>query len=102
MATVDEHQQLNQAGASMRKEGVKGSAGGAPGIKHVVDQHNLLTFDGKSDFRFLHYGLRSERRKIIAIEGDVERAHGNFLLFDLLNHFAQALGDGYSATADSY
>ena len=42
-----------------------------------------------------------EKKKVIAIEGDIERADGNLFLFDLLNHFAQPFGDGDAATADS-
>src|ERR1700688_4055141 len=40
-------------------------------------------------------------RSSIAIKRYIQRAHGNLLLFDLLNHFAQPLGDGDSATANS-
>ncbi len=85
----------------MRKKGVEGGARGAAGIKHVVDQHDPLTFDGKTNLRFLHHRLGAQGGKVIAVERDIERAHGYFLLFNLLNHFAQPLGDGHSATADS-
>src|SRR4029077_434374 len=59
------------------------------------------TLNGKANFRFLHHGLRPQRRKVIAIKRDIERADRNLLLFDLLNHLAQPFGDGNSATANS-
>src|SRR5208282_6077013 len=80
MAAINQHQQLHQARAAMGKKSVEGGARGAAGIKHVVDQHDLLTLDGKADFRFLHHGFGAQCGKVIAIERDIERAHGNFFL----------------------
>src|SRR5258708_24583781 len=101
MATIDQDQQLHQARAAVRKKGVESCSRGPAGIKHVVDEHDLFTLYGKTNFRFLHHGLRAQGRKVVTIERNIERADGNLLLFDLLNHFAQPLGDGNSTTADS-
>src|SRR6266566_4956239 len=85
----------------MREKSVEGGSRGAAGIKHIVDQYDFFTLYGKTYFRFLHHGLRSQRRKVVTIERDIERADGNLLLFDLLNHLPQPFGDGDAATADS-
>src|SRR5271157_6496401 len=100
MAAVNQHQQLYLAWASVGKEGVEGCARGAAGIKHVVDQHDLLALDGKPDFSFLHHRLGAQGRKVIPVKRDIERAYGYLLLFDMLYHFAQPLSDGNSATPD--
>src|SRR5258708_7328681 len=92
MATIDQDQQLHQARAAVRKKGVESCSRGPAGIKHVVDEHDLFTLYGKTNFRFLHHGLRAQGRKVVTIERNIERADGNLLLFDLLNHFAQPLG----------
>src|ERR1035437_7724929 len=65
----------------MGKKGVESSARGAAGVKHVVDQDDLLALDGKADFHFLHHGFGAECGKVITIKRDIERAHGNFFFF---------------------
>src|SRR5271166_5255384 len=102
MAAIDQDEELDQAGTSMGKEGVESGARGASGIEDVVDQHDFLAFDGKTNLHFLDYGSLAQSGEVVAIEGDIESADGNLFLFDLLNHFAEAFGDGDAATADAH
>ena len=60
-----------------------------------------LSVIGISISRFLHYGLGVERGKIVAIEGNVERAEQYWFLFDALNNFRQPLRQRNSAPPDA-
>src|SRR5271167_2597525 len=102
MATVDQHAELDLPGTSLLEEGIHGGAHGTSGIKDVIDQDDVLAGDGEFHLRFLHYRRGSHGREIVAIQSDIERAHGHLRLFDPPNHLSQALGEEYSATADSY
>ena len=61
----------------------------------------FLPVIGKLDLRLLHHRLGSHGRKIVAVQSDVERAHGDLSLFDAPDHLPQALGQEHSAAADS-
>ena len=56
---------------------------------------------GISSSLLLHYGLGVESGKIVAIEGNVERAEQHRLLFDALNNFRQPLCQRNSTAADA-
>jgi len=49
-------------------------------------------------FRFLDHGPRAESGKIVAVEGNVERADRNRRFFDSLDKLPQAFRDGHSPT----
>lgn len=69
---VDQHQQFHLGRPPEIHQGIQRSAYGATGIQHIVDQHYLLSFNGK-----WHVGIIGQVQafvKIVAIEGDVEPA----------------------------
>ena len=52
MPAIDQYAQLQALRTARPKQGVHGGARGAPGIKHVVDQHHRLAFDREFPARF--------------------------------------------------
>jgi hypothetical protein len=84
------HQQLHEARAAVGEEGIERGARGAAGVKNIVDQDDLLMLRWRKPISaLLDDGLGSQGGKVVAIERDVEGAHGNFLLLDLLNHLGR-------------
>src|SRR5262249_50637916 len=102
VAAVDQYQQLYPTRTAMKEERVHGRTYIANREEHIVNQNDLLVANGKTDLRFLYHRLRTQCRKIVAIEGDIKRAdrYGNFL--PALDYSCQPFGDWNTAAADTY
>src|ERR1700730_5422700 len=102
MSPVDQDAQLNLSRSAMRKKRVERSPGRAPGEEDIVDQNNVLVLNRKPDFFLLHNGLGADRRKIVAVESNVQRADRNLGIFDSRNDLPQSLCNRYAAATDSH
>src|ERR1700730_6251665 len=86
----------------MRKKRVERSPGRTPCEENIVHQNNILVLNRKSYFFLLHYGLGTERRKIVAVESNVQRADRNLGIFDSRNDLPQSLCNRYAAATDPH
>jgi len=93
VAPVDEDRHLHRAGAAELGEGVEGGADGAAGEEHVVDEDDDLPADVDGDLGGPERLDRPEA-DVVAVEGDVERAHGHGHALEALDGLGQAVGDG--------
>src|SRR5580692_9324060 len=100
MAAIDQHTELYLLRTSLLEKCVHGGAHGASSVENVIHQDDVLAGDGKLHFRFLHYRRRSHSRKIVAIQRNVESAHGYLSFFDSPDHLTQPLGQKHSTSAD--
>ncbi len=92
MPAVHEHRELNPPRTPEVHERVEGGAHGAPGVEHVVHQHERAVRDVEGQVRLSHRDPRPAREGVVAIEGDVERAHRHVQPFGLADDGGEAAG----------
>ena len=96
MAAVHEHGQLDARGPAEVDELVEGAAHGAAGVEDVVHQHHRAAVDGERDLGALGDGLGGDGREVVAVEADVEGAHGRRGPAGLRDGPGQAPGQGHA------
>ena len=74
MSAVDQHGELHAARPAEVHQRVERGAHRAPGVEHVVDQHDLAVVERKADVGALHLRLLRRARQIVAVERDVDDA----------------------------
>lgn len=97
MASIDEDTHADTARPAQIEKAVHGGAGGAAGVENIIDQNEILVVDEEWNFRGLDHGLRSDGGKIVAIEGDIERADGHVDMREALDRFGEALREWHAA-----
>src|ERR1700757_1892310 len=102
MATIDQNAELHAARTAVGEECVEGGADRTTGKENIVDEDDVFVFDVDSKIRFLYDRSRSEGGQIVTVEGDVESADGNRLLFHPSNELGQALSDRHTTPPDAY
>ena len=101
MPTIDEHTQLNAPWPPVGEKSIQSRSRSTASEEHIVDQHDVLILNVKSDFLLVHHGFRTHGRQVVAVERDVERPDGNFCIFDASHDFPQALGNRNSTATDT-
>ena len=89
MAAVDEHRQSNSSRPPEVDQSVHRAADRATRIQDVVDQYDRGSVQVERQVGALDDGLLGDERKVVAIEGDVERSDREadpFVLLDRLRH----------------
>src|ERR1700733_4692189 len=66
-AAIDQDQQLNTRWTSLVEQGIQRGADGPAGVKHVVDQDDVLAGDREVDFRRVMDRLFGYGGKVVAI-----------------------------------
>ena len=103
VAPVNHHRQLYLGGAAEIVEGVQGGADGAPGVQHIVHQHEAAVLDAyrevgavQADFGALALA------QVVAVEVDVQRTyrHGGALVFG--EESGEAVGQRHAAAVDAH
>ncbi len=102
MAAVNQHAKPDAARAAQIEEAVHRGAHCAAGVEHVVDEQQVAVVNRERDFARLHYGLRGDRGQIVAVKGDIERAHGNLRFGRGANRFCKAFGERNATTPNAY
>ena len=93
VTTVDENRQPDGAGAAEILQGVHGSRDGAARVKHIVDEHHRGSVDGRRHTRTPDRP-RGVAAQVVAVQGDVELAHGHVGPFGRGDQGAEPLGQG--------
>src|SRR5205814_205394 len=102
MAAVDQDEKLNSGSPALVEERVERGADGAAGVEHVVHQDDVFAFDGKRDVGGVDDGLVGDGGEVVAVEVDIQNAHGDLALLEALDFLGEALGerDASAANAD--
>ena len=100
VAAVDEHQKLDGARAAQLHHLGDGGAHRAAGVEHVVADEHVFAVDAEADLA-AQKGDVGIFTQIVAVEGDIELAHGHGRAFDLLQKGAHALRHHHAARLDA-
>jgi hypothetical protein len=101
MAAIDEHAKGYALGAAQVKEAVHGGADGAAGVEDVVHENQVHGIHGERDVGGLQYGLRRDFREVVTIEGDIQRADGDFDAVNTAHGLGDAFGQRYTSSTDA-
>ena len=74
VAAVDEDREADRARPAEVDDAVERGADGAAGVEDVVAEDDRPSVQVEVDLRLLDQGLRRDRREVVAVERDVERA----------------------------
>ena len=96
VAAVDQHGELDRAGAADLVEGVERGADRTAGEQHVVDQHDDLVVDVVGDVGVLERAGRLEPQ-VVAEHRDVERSGGDVAALDLGHPLGDPAGEVHTA-----
>jgi len=102
VAAVHQDREPDDARTPEIHEGVHGGADRPAGEEHVVDQHHRAALDREADLGAAHDGLRGLEAEVVAVEGDVERAHRGLGALDRRDLGPDALGEGHPAGLDAH
>src|SRR5262249_42668105 len=100
VAAIDQDEELDAGRAAVVEEGVEGGSDGAAGVEYVVHQDDVLAGDFELNVGSAYDRLDIDGAEIVAIEVDIEDAHGDLAIFERLDFARQPLGQRYSAAAD--
>src|SRR6185312_3349716 len=84
-AAVHEHGERDAGGAAEVRQLVERRANGAPGVEHVIHDHQVLAVDVPRNVGGANDGAWPDRLQIVAIERDVERTARNVLTLAFLH-----------------
>src|ERR1700683_1623763 len=101
MAAIDQHQQLYAPRPAMIKERVQGGPYGTAGGENVGDENNIAAGDIEADGPRDDDRANIARRKVVAVEVNIEDAGIDRLLRDASNQMPQANGKRHAATLDA-
>ena len=90
---VDEHEQLHFFGAAKRDHGVKRGADGAPGVKNVVDENDLLAFDEKRNARLARAWRLFASAEVVTVKRGVQVTERDFALQACRKELVDSLGE---------
>jgi len=76
LAAIDQDREFYPSRAPVVEQLVHRRAHRAPGVEHVVDHDDVGTVDVEWYLRRLHLMVQPGRVEIVAIERNIERAHG--------------------------
>lgn len=96
---VDQHAQRDALRPPQVKQAIHGGADRPAGVKDVIDQHEIHAVHGEIDVRGLQHGLWRDFGQVVAIQGDVENADGNFDPIDTAHCSRNSFGQGHAAPA---
>ena len=102
VAAVGEHRQLHPLGPSVVEQRVDAGAHRAPGVEHVVDEHDRRVLDREVDVGGVHdrLGRGVAPGQVVAVEADVDVAERDGLPHQLGHQVAQPGGQHGAATVD--
>src|SRR5882724_616189 len=106
MAAVDENAKLYSARTSLGKQRIECGADCPAGIEHIVDQHDVHVLYGKGKLQFLNNWPRTDSRKVVAIERNVQSPDRNEVLVGALenhifNDLTDSFGHGHASAANA-
>ena len=101
MAAVDEDGEADDARPAEVHEGVHGGADRAAREQHVVDEDHDAALHGEADLGAAHLRLLGLEAEVVAVERDVEGAHGRLRRLDRLDLLGDALGERLPARLDA-
>ncbi len=101
MAALDKNAERDAPGAPEVEKAVHGGADGAAGVEHVVNEDQVHIIHAEGNVGRLQHGVGRDFGKVIAIESDVEGAHGNVNAVNAAHGARDALGEGYATAADT-
>jgi hypothetical protein len=100
-AAVDQHRELHRLRAPVVEQRVERGADGAPGVEHVVAQHQGAPLDRLGEAALLDHRLRRDGGQVVAVERDVEDADRRRLALHRRDVLGELLGDRHTAGADA-
>src|SRR5580704_5549976 len=101
MSAIDQNAELHSAWPAMRKQGIERRADGSASEKDVIDQNDAFVLDVETDFRLLDNRFWPQCRKVVAVEGDIQRPHRDRRAFHALHDLAEPLRKGNTATTNA-
>ena len=109
VAPVDQHRELDAARPAEVEERVDGRADGAPGVEHVVDEHDGGVVEAERQLGAAHLGLLAGGQHprfaahghVVAVEADVQCAQRHVATAELGQQVAQPLGQHGAARVDA-
>ena len=99
MPAVDQGRELDRSGTPEVDQSVEGGPDRAAGEEDVVHQDDGLVLDRERDVGAADHG-RAAQVEVVAVERDVERAHGQRGAVDARDLGGQPLGEGDAAGAE--
>src|SRR5690606_33925349 len=100
-AAIDEHRELDLARAPVVEQRVEGRTNGATGEQHVIHEHDVAAVDRERDLARADARIRKARRRVVAVERDVDGAHRDLPSFELLQPVGEAAGEWHAAASDA-
>src|SRR5215813_14969889 len=76
VSAIDEHAQLHARRAAVGQERFQRCSSRTTGKEHIIDDHDVLIFDGHAEVGMLDYGRRPNGGEVVAIESYVESSDG--------------------------
>lgn len=101
VSAIDENAEGDAAGTAEIEKAIHGGADRATGIEDVVHEDKLEAIHAERDVGGLENGLGSDAREVVAIEGDIERADGDFDAIDAAHGLGDAIGERNAAATDA-
>src|SRR6187402_2175122 len=98
---VDEYGQPHGARTTEVGQGVEGGPDGAPGVEHVVDEHDDLVVDTARRDRGVHRRPGGLVAQVVAVHRDVEAPDGHLGALDLTDQVGETVGQLDAAAGDA-
>ena len=93
LAAIDQHRELNRFGPSEIGQRVERRAHRAPGVEHVVDQHDAGAVERERDVAADQARVARRAAPVVAIRRNVERADRHCALAAFGHRLGQPLGE---------
>ena len=101
MSAVNQDAQRDALGAAEVEQAVHGGTDGTTGVEDVIDEDQVHGINAERDVGGLQDGLGSNLRKVVAVQSDIEEAHGDFDAVDAAHGPGNALGERNTTAADT-
>ncbi len=100
VAPIDHHGQSDGFRAAIIDDRVHGGADRAARIDHIVHEHQGFAVEVGGDVGFAG-SAGTDAVKVVAVEGDVDRPHGDGDAFELLDLLGEDMGDRDASGLDA-
>ena len=98
---INQHRELHAPRPAEIDQLVERRPHRATSVKHIIDQDDAAPFDVAGQFGAADNRFGADRRKIIAVQSDIQNAHRRARAFQVCDLVGDAVRQGDAATANS-